>query len=389
MGQKKIKNLTINYCKEKRRTERTYIYNLKRDEIQLRQLDECGLLDDQWELVRVQNKIKDYENKELQGARIRAKLDEIEQGERCTSYFVKLERQKAKHKMITTLITDNETVITKHDDILNETAVFYKRLYTSERTDNSSQNFLLNKMTRTLSDSDRDECEGEITLDEVRSAIKTFTNDKSPGCDGLTAEFYQTFFGVIGSDLVDVINYAFENEKLTLSMRRGIIVLIWKGNEREYLKNWRPISLLNCDYKIITKILASRISDFIPKIIHPNQKCSVKGRSIHDGTSLIRDLIEYVNRNNLPELIVSLDQTKAYDRVEWDVLFKVLEKFNFGPNFIKMIKTCYNNIQSAVKVNGFVSSFFDLSRGIRQGCPISTVLYILVAETLAEAVRAD
>ena len=138
---------------------------------------------------------------------------------------------------MTTLITDNETVINKHDGILNETAEFYKRLYTSEKTDNSSQNVLLNKMTRTLSDSDRDECEGEITLDEVRSAIKSFAKDKSPGCDGLTAEFYQRFFGLIGSDLVDVINYAFESEKLTLTMRRDIIVLIWKGNEREYLKN--------------------------------------------------------------------------------------------------------------------------------------------------------
>ena len=117
--------------------------------------------------------------------------------------------------------------------LITDTAEFYKRLYTSEKTDNSSQKILLNKMTRTLSDSDRDECDGEITLDEVRSAIKSFANDKSPGCDGLTAEFYQTFFGVIGSDLVDVINYAFKNEKLTLTMRRGIIVLIWKGNERE------------------------------------------------------------------------------------------------------------------------------------------------------------
>ena len=75
---------------------------------------------------RVQNTIKDYENKELQGARIRAKVEEIEQGERCTSYFVKLERQKAKHKMMTTLITDNETLINKQDDILNETAEFRK-----------------------------------------------------------------------------------------------------------------------------------------------------------------------------------------------------------------------------------------------------------------------
>ena len=84
---------------------------------------------------------------ELYGARIRVNVDEIEQGERCTSYFVKLERQKAKHKMMTTLITDNETIINKQDDILNETAEFYKRLYTSGKTDNSSQNVLLNKMT--------------------------------------------------------------------------------------------------------------------------------------------------------------------------------------------------------------------------------------------------
>ena len=115
---------------------------------------------------------------------------------------------------MSTLITDNETVINKQDYILKETAEFYTRLYTSEKTDNSPQ--------------------GEIILDEVRSTINSFANDKSPGCDGLTAEFYQTFFGLIGNDLVDVINYALVNKKLTLTMRRGIIVLIWKGNEREY-----------------------------------------------------------------------------------------------------------------------------------------------------------
>ena len=89
-------------------------------------------------------------------------------------------------------------------------------------------------MTRTLSDSDRDACEGEVILDEVLSASRSFANDKSPGCDGLSAEFYQTFFGLIGSDLVEVINYAFENKNFTLTMRRGVIVLIWKGNEKEY-----------------------------------------------------------------------------------------------------------------------------------------------------------
>ena len=133
LGKKKIKNLTINYCNDKRRTERTYIYNLKQDEIRLRQLDERGQLDDYWELVRIQNKIKDYENKQLQGARVRAKVEEIEQGERCTSYFVNLERQKGKQKLMKTLITDDGTVIDKPDDILKQTANFYNTLYTSEK----------------------------------------------------------------------------------------------------------------------------------------------------------------------------------------------------------------------------------------------------------------
>ena len=132
-----------------------------------------------------------------------------------------------------TLITDDETMIDEPDDILKKTANFYKTLYTSEKTDNSAEKFLLNKMTITLSDSDREACEGEITHDEVRSALKSFTNNKSPGCDGLTAEFYKKNFGLIGSDLIEVINYAFENEKITLTMRRGVIVFIWKGNEKE------------------------------------------------------------------------------------------------------------------------------------------------------------
>ena len=240
------------------------------------------------------------------------------------------------------LLTEDGRLVNTQEEILKETTNFYQRLYTSETTDDLAQDYLLNNLTRTLTDEDRDTVEGEITLDELFTAIKSFANDKSPRCDVLTAEFYQTFFNVIGKDLVEVINDGFNRGELSLSMRRGVIVLIWKGDDKRLLKNWRPISLLN-----------------------------------------------YVNRKHIPGIIISLDQTKAYDRVEWDFLFKVLRKFNFGPNFIHMIMTCYTNIESCVKLNGFTSIYFNLSRGIRQGCPISTLLYILVAETLAEAVRVE
>ena len=321
IGKKRIKSLTIDYCKEKRRTERTYIQHLKHIEKHLTHLSELGQMDDTTELFNIQEKIKEYEYKQLNGARIRAKVQEIEHGERCTSYFVNLEKQRANNKQMNSLLTEDGTLVETQDEILKETTNFYKQLYTSEKTDDLAQDYLLNKLKQNLTDEDKDSIEGEITLTEILIAIKALANEKSPGCDGLTAEFYKTFSSVIGNDLVDVINNGFQKGELSITMRRGVIVLIPKGGEKKLLKNWRPISLLNYDYKIITKVLTSRLRDIMPTIIHPNQKCGINGRSIHDGAALIRDLIDYVNDKNLPGLIVSLDQTKAYDRVEWDFLF--------------------------------------------------------------------
>ena len=114
------------------------------------------------------------------------------------------------------LLTEDGRLVNTQEEILN----FYQRLYTSETTDDLAQDYLLNNLTQTLTDEDRDTVEGEITLDELFTAIKSFANDKSPGCDGLTADFYQTFFNVIGKDLAEVINDGFNRGELSLSMRR-------------------------------------------------------------------------------------------------------------------------------------------------------------------------
>ena len=169
------------------------------------------------------------------------------------------------------LLKEDGTLVETQDEILKETTHFYKRLYTSEKTDDLAQDYLLNNLKQTLTDEDKDSIEGKITLDEILIAIKSLANEKSPGCDGLTAEFYKTFCNVNGNDLVEVINNGFQKGELSITMRRAVIVLIPKGGEKKLLKNWRPISLLNYDYKIITKVLTSRLRDILPKIIHPNR----------------------------------------------------------------------------------------------------------------------
>ena len=148
-------------------------------------------------------------------------VQEIEQGERCTSYFVNLEKQRANNKQMNSLLTEDGTLVETQDGILKETTNFYKRLYTSEKTDDLAQDYLLNKLKQNLTDEDKDSIEGEITLTEILIAIKALANEKSPGCDGLTAEFYKTFSSVIGNDLVDVINNGFQKGELSITMRRG------------------------------------------------------------------------------------------------------------------------------------------------------------------------
>jgi len=123
--------------------------------------------------------------------------------------------------------------------------------------------------------------------------------------------------------------------KLTDSQYRGVLSLLYKSGDREMLRNWRPITLLNIDYKLISKCFSERLKSVLPNIIHTDQKGYVKGRYIHEANRHIQDIINYVDENNHEGVVVYLDQTKAFDRVEWYWIDKCLEKFNFSDNVRK------------------------------------------------------
>ena len=213
--------------------------------------------------------------------------------------------------------------------------------------------------------------------------------NKSPGSDGLSVEFFQKFWPVFGRDYVEMINEIFNLETMSPSQRQAILTLLYKDGEKEKIGNWRPISLLNTDYKILTKAIANRLRDKLKTIIHPDQTCGIKGRLIFENIIFTKDAIFYANKNNKPLAVISIDQSKAFDRVNRNYLLKTLQKFGFGNNFIKWIKIIYTNTTSAICTNGHVSRTFLLTRGVRQGCPLSPLLYIIVAETMANAIRLD
>ena len=152
---------------------------------------------------------------------------------------------------------------------------------------------------------------------------------------------------------------------------------------------WRPITLLNTDYKIISKILANRLKKVLPKIIHADQKGFVPGRNIQDANRLIQDLIKYTDDEDLEGAIIFLDQEKAFDRVEWGWVDACLKKFNFGDKFRKWISMLTFHAKTSINTNGYLSKFFPISRSARQGCPISPLIYIIQAEPFACKIRAN
>ena len=203
-------------------------------------------------------------------------------------------------------------------------------------------------------------------------------------------EFYLAFWELLGQELVDSLNHDFEMGEMSISQKRGVITLIPKKNKNKaFLDNWRPISLLNADYKIATKAIAARISKVLPVLINGDQTGFIKGRSIAQNVRLIADIIECTEALNTPGIALFLDFKKAFDSIEWNFIFKTLETLGFDLPLLQWVRTFYNNIQCCVVNNGHATPFFELERGVRQGCPLSGILFVIAVEILANSLRND
>ena len=253
-----------------------------------------------------------------------------------------------------------------------------------------SDNLFFGQEHPSLNDIDKQKCEGLLTEKECLEALKTMEPGKSPGTDGLPAEFYKVFWKDVSPFLIRCLNKSHQKGKLALTQRRGIISLIPKKDKAlQELKNWRPITLLNCDYKIASKAIASRLKAVLQNLVDNDQTGFLKGRSIAENICLINNVISYTESKNIPGLLLFVDFEKAFDTIEWAFVEKTLHHFGFGSSLIKWINLFYRDIQSCVINNGWSAGFFELSRGVRQGCPLSPYIFILCAEVLATTIRKD
>ena len=224
-------------------------------------------------------------------------------------------------------------------------------------------------------------CDEEVSEKEVLDVIKTFANNKSPGNDGLTKELYEMFWDDLKQLFMNSIKETKIRKKLITSQRQAVIKLIKKKDkDKRFIKNWRPISLLNVDYKIISKVFALRVKNVLSDLISSQQTAYVPFRCISESGRLISDVIEMADLLKLRGYLVTIDIEKAFDSLDHTFLEAALKKQGSGPYFIDWIKIFLKDQESYVINGGVTSQYFKLERGARQGDPISAYRFIICLE---------
>ncbi len=315
----------------------------------------------------------------------------FEMGDKAGKLLAHQARASATSRLITGIRSPQGDIVHDSYKINSVFLEFYSDLYTSELPPCiNCEEWPLDKITFPKIDSTIARTLGDpVSISEVVEAIKLLQSGKSPGPDGFTIEFYKAFSISLAPALQNVFNEAFSKGCLPPTLSSASITLIAKKDKDPHLcGSYRPISLLNVDYKILTKILSLRLQQVLPQIISADQTGFMIGRHSFYNT---RKLINILNTPNsdVPEVVLTLDAEKAFDRVEWRYLLQVMESFGFDDGFISWVKLLYVSPQASVLTNGVFSSPFLLQRGTRQGCPLSPLLFAIAIEPLAIWLREE
>lgn len=203
-------------------------------------------------------------------------------------------------------------------------------MYTSRNKNKDNpqtiESFLKDLNIPKLSEEQKISCECKITSEECALLLECFQNNKTPGNDGIPIEFYRKFWPLISEPFIQCTNECFEKGEMSCSQKRAVITLIEKkGKDRSFLENWRPISLVNVDAKIMSKAIATRIKNVLPNIIHHNQTGLIKDRYIGETVRSILDIMDFTAKENIPGLLIFIDFQKAFDSLERNFLQRCLE----------------------------------------------------------------
>ena len=381
---KRIKEVTVKFSRKNVSEEKLIIGQLSE---KVNEYEERLPLVEEEDRIYMNTKeeLEDKLFERVKGVMFRSKANWYEYGEKSTKYFLSLEKAKYNAKTCYKLKDEDGREIEDQSQILEMQRQYYEKLYEEDKYVEFS---LENTSSIRVPEEIKIEQDQKLTLEELGVAVKMMKNNKTPGDDGIPIDFYKVFWAKLKDVFLEVVEHCSNQEVLHTSARRGILNLIPKPNkDSTFIKNLRPITLLNTDYKIIEKAIANKMVPALEHIIHQDQRGFMKERRISVNIRKMLDIIHLAAEEDIEGVILSLDFVKCFDKCSFKILHGSLEFFGFGEIVKHWTRILYKDFSVQVQNNGFFSEMIKVEKGVHQGGCCSSVYFLVIAEILAMALR--
>ncbi|CAN1817880.1 LINE-1 retrotransposable element ORF2 protein [Linum perenne] len=314
----------------------------------------------------------------------RAGVRWLKEGDRNTKFFHASTIQRRQKNRILKLRIDDTNWIDNENQIVTHIREFYENLFSArDPVDNGEINTGIPSI---ITDEINQWLCKEVSEEEIKNAVFQMGANKSPGPDGFPGLFYQKYWDVVKEQLCREVRKFFEMSTMPPGWNDTNVAIIPKIPNPETISQFRPISCCNFRYKVISKIMATRLKNWMPRIVSDLQAAFTKGRAIQDNIVIVHEVIHHFKNRATKlqwDMMVKMDMKKAYDMVEWDCLDGILRKMGFSHTWVTWINECVRTVKFSILVNGNPTDQFTPTRGIRQGDPLSPFLFIILSNALS------
>ena len=312
----------------------------------------------------------------------------LREGDRNTKFFHAKTKQRRARNRITKLMDLLGNWVETEEGIEHLATEYFSTLFTASEP--SDREEALRFTTASVTAEMNIALMRKPSEAEIKEAVFAINPDKAPGPDGMTSLFYQRFWTFVCKDIVHTVQIFFTSGELDERINQTNICLIPKTERPKSMTEFRPISLCNVSYKIISKVLSSRLRKVLPKIISETQSAFVARRLITDNILIAQEMFHGLRTNPSCQgkyVAIKTDMSKAYDRVEWSFLEELMRKMGFDERWINRIMRCISSVSNQVLINGEAKGSILPTRGLRQGDPLSPFLFILCTEVLISQIK--